>query len=82
MSVKVEKAVVPYELKPRETAAVEAWRERRQARAPSPRIKVRKKGNGLDIDLDHPHPATASALAMGAVGTTNPDFFMDFSSNS
>lgn len=74
MSVKVEKAVVPYELKPRETAAVEAWRERRQARAPSPRIKVRKKGNGLDIDLDHPHPATASALAMGAVGTTNPDF--------
>jgi hypothetical protein len=65
---------VPYEPKPREQAAINAWRERRNARAPSPSIKLTKKADATQVEFDHPDTATGTLLMMEALGTTSTSF--------
>jgi hypothetical protein len=72
---KTETAVsVPYEPKPREQAAINAWRDRRRARAPSPSVKLTKKGDNTKVDFDHPDIGAGTILMMEALGTTSTDF--------
>jgi hypothetical protein len=77
MSAKASKTkavAVPYEPKPAEKAAVDAWRARRRARAPSPSIKLTKKGDTTQVEFDHPDTATGTILMMEALGTTSTSF--------
>jgi hypothetical protein len=64
----------PYEPKPREKAAINAWRDRRRARAPSPNVKLTKKGDTTKVEFDHPDTATGTILMMEALGTTSTSF--------
>ena len=71
--------MVPYEPKPREKAAVEAWRERRRLRRPSPKLKVTaQEGENATIELDHPDLQTGSILLMDAIGTVSDEFVAPF----
>src|SRR5918912_140727 len=71
--------MVPYEPKPREKAAVEAWRERRRLRRPSPKLKVTaQEGENATIELDHPDLRTGSILLMDAIGTVSDEFLTPF----
>jgi hypothetical protein len=77
MSAKASKTKAvtsPYEPKPTEKAAVDAWRARRRARAPSPSIKLRKQGETTQVEFDHPDTATGTILMMEALGTTSTSF--------
>jgi hypothetical protein len=65
---------VPYEPKPREQAAINAWRDRRRARAPSPSIKLRKQGDSTKVEFDHPDTGTGTILMMEALDTTSTSF--------
>jgi hypothetical protein len=56
-SAKTKAVTSPYEPKPTEKAAVDAWRTRRRARAPSPSIKLRKQGETTKVEFD---PATSN----------------------
>jgi hypothetical protein len=71
---KTKAVTVPYEPKPREQAAISAWRDRRSARAPSPSVKLTKKGDTTKVDFDHSDIGTGTILMMEALGTTSTDF--------
>src|SRR3954454_14638394 len=78
MSVKHKAVAVPYEPKPREKAAIEAWRERRRVRGPSPKVKVGRKRDTPTIEVDHPDPETGGTLLMDAIGTVSDGFAEPF----
>src|SRR3954454_24269179 len=78
MSVKHKAVAVPYEPKPREKAAIEAWRERGRVRGPSPKVKVGQKGDTPTIEVDHPDPKTGGTLLMDAIGTVSDGFVEPF----
>ena len=70
---------VPYQPKPQEKAAVEAWRERRRLRPPAPKLKVTaQEGENATIELDHPDLRTGSILLMDAIGTVSDEFVAPF----
>jgi hypothetical protein len=71
---KTKAVAASYEPKPREKAAINAWRDRRRARAPSPSIKLRKQGDTTKVDFDHPDTGTGTILMMEALGTTSTSF--------
>jgi hypothetical protein len=73
-SAMTKAATSPYERKPAEKAAVDAWRARRRARAPSPSIKLRRQGDSTKVEFDHPDTATGTILMMEALGTTSTSF--------
>jgi hypothetical protein len=64
----------PYELKPGEHAAIEAFVARYDSQPPAPRIKLSTQNGALKRELDHPEPAVGQALLMQALGTTSVDF--------
>ena len=71
---KTKQVAKPYEPKPEERAAVEAFLARRKERRPAPRMKVTEKKGVLEISTDHPEPALGQSLLMEALGTAEPDF--------
>jgi hypothetical protein len=77
---RTEAVATPYEPKPRERAAMDAWRDRRRTRAPSPSLKVEKKCGKAAVGFDHPDPATGSILMMQAIGTQSVEFLQPFMS--
>jgi hypothetical protein len=81
MSAKTSKGkavVAPYEPKPRERVAIDAWKEHRLTRAPSPSIKLKKQGTATNIEFDHSDIGTGTLLMMKALGTTSTDFMDGF----
>jgi hypothetical protein len=75
---KTKAVAAPYEPKPRERAAVDAWRDRHRTRAPSPSLKIEQKRGKATIGFDHPDPATGSILLMQAIGAASVDFLNPF----
>src|SRR3954453_18511416 len=73
MSAKHKAVAVPYEPKPREKAAIEAWRERGRVRGPSPKVKVGQKGDTPTIEIDHPDPETGGTLRLAAADLVDQD---------
>jgi hypothetical protein len=73
-SARTKAVAAPYDPKPTEKAAVDAWRARRRARAPSPSIKLRKQGDSTKVEFDHPDTAMGTILMMEALGTTSTSF--------
>jgi hypothetical protein len=71
---KTKAVTAPYEPKPREQAAINAWRDRQRVRAPSPSVKLTKKGDTTKVDFDHSDIGTGTILMMEALGTTSTDF--------
>src|SRR4051812_5760007 len=71
---KTKAVAAPYEPKPREQAAINAWHDRRSARAPSPSIKLTKKDDTTKVDFDHPDIGAGTILMMEALGTTSTSF--------
>jgi hypothetical protein len=79
MKAKMKAVAAPsYEPKPREQAAIEAWRDRRHARAPSPWLKVEQKRGRAAVGFDHSDPAIGSVLLMQAIGTSSIEFLQPF----
>ncbi len=72
---KTKQVAKPYEPKPREREAMEAYLARRKERRPAPRRKVTEKKGVSEISTDHPEPALGQSLLMEALGTAEPDFF-------
>jgi hypothetical protein len=66
---------VPYEPKPKEKAALDAYRTRKREKRPSPDLKVTKAREVVRVEVDHPDVSTGGHLLMGALGTTSPAFF-------
>jgi hypothetical protein len=66
---------VPYEPKPKEKAALDAYRARKREKRPSPDLKVTKAREAVRVEVDHPDVSTGGHLLMGALGTTSPAFF-------
>ena len=78
MSAKVSKTkavTTPYEPKPREKAAIDAYHARRARKSPSPDLKITKGQEQVRVEPDHPDNATGSRLLMNALGTTSPAFY-------
>ena len=71
---KTKQVAKPYEPKPEERAAMEAYLARQKERRPAPRMKVTEKKGVSEISTDHPEPALGQSLLMEAVGTAEPDF--------
>ncbi len=65
----------PYEPKPREKAALDAYKARKAERVPAPDLKVTKDRKVVRVEVDHPNISTGGHLLMGALGTTSPAFF-------
>ena len=74
-TAKTKQVAKPYEPKPEERAAVEAFLARRKERRPAPRMKVTEKKGVSEISTDHPEPALGQSLLMEALGTAELDFF-------
>jgi hypothetical protein len=60
----------PYELKPREAAAIEAHRKRRRRATPFPRQVLEMKDGRPNLADDHPDPSVGASLTMEALGLT------------
>jgi hypothetical protein len=74
-ALKTKAVTSPYEPKPREKAAIDAYRARRAAKSPSPDLKITKGQEGVRVEPDHPDNTTGSRLLMSALGTTSPAFY-------
>jgi hypothetical protein len=72
---KTKAVTTPYEPKPREKAAIDAYHARRAGKAPSPNLKITKGQEQVRVEPDHPDNATGSRLLMNALGTTTPAFY-------
>lgn len=66
----VARPVVPYELKPREEAAIDLHHQRRQRAKPLPRQILTSKNGIPNLGDDHPDPAVGASLTMEALGLT------------
>jgi hypothetical protein len=72
---KTKAVTTPYEPKPREKAALDAYRARKREKRPSPDLKAVKVGAKTSIEPDHPDYDTGALLLMASMGTTSPYFF-------
>lgn len=69
------KATQPYRPKPKEEAALDAWRQRAQKKAPSPALQLKASKDGtVQANPDHPDVGMGAALLSAALGTTDPYF--------
>jgi len=64
----------PYELTPRERAAVEDNFAKLEEKTPAPRVKIETEGGRFIIQPDHPMPSVGIRLLMEATGTTDLSF--------
>lgn len=63
-----------YAPKPRETAVVDGFFARTEAKPPSPKLKITKVGNAVNIGNNHPDLGLGAILLTQALGTTDGDF--------
>ncbi len=64
----------PYKPTERESAVIDEFQSRREARPPIPLLKVDRDEKGGKLKLDHPDDAVGGTLLSSALGSENGDF--------
>jgi hypothetical protein len=64
----------PYEFKPHEKAAVEAYMAKQAEKAPRPEVRVKEKGGRVSIAHDHPELAVGHVMLARAMGSADSAF--------
>src|SRR5580698_995489 len=64
----------PYEFKPHEKAAVEAYMAKQAEKPPRPEVRVKEKGGRVSIAHDHPELAVGHVMLARAMGSADSAF--------